>query len=69
MTTTRPLTPLSSEAIESMIPRLRGRTPIPPDTVRLSVLIPVYNEEATLRLIVEREMPLARSTKRPFATA
>lgn len=61
MTTMRPLTPLSSEAIESMIPRLRGRTPIPPDTVRLSVLIPVYNEEATLRLIVEqvRAVPVA----------
>lgn len=34
--------------------RVRGRTPIPPGEVRLSVLIPVYNEEATLEQIVER---------------
>jgi glycosyltransferase involved in cell wall biosynthesis len=54
MTFSRPLTPLGSTAIESSVPRLRGRTPIPPDEVRLSVLIPVYNEQATLRLIVEQ---------------
>ncbi len=34
--------------------RARGRTPIPPDEVRLSVLIPVYNEEATLEQIIDR---------------
>lgn len=57
----RPLTPLSADAIESGIPRLRGRTPIAPEALRLSVLIPVYNEEATLRLIVEqvRSVPVA----------
>jgi glycosyltransferase involved in cell wall biosynthesis len=50
----RPLTPLSNDVIESAVPRLRGRSPIPPDQVRLSVLIPVYNEEATLRVIVDQ---------------
>ncbi len=34
--------------------RLRGRTPIPADQVRLSVLMPVYNEKATIELIVEQ---------------
>jgi glycosyltransferase involved in cell wall biosynthesis len=33
--------------------RVRGRTPIPPDTVRLSVLVPVYNERDTIAQIVE----------------
>jgi glycosyltransferase involved in cell wall biosynthesis len=33
--------------------RARGRTPIPPETVRLSVLVPVYNECATIDQIVE----------------
>jgi glycosyltransferase involved in cell wall biosynthesis len=37
-----------------MVPRLRGRTPIPVEDVRLSVLIPVYNEENTIRGIVEQ---------------
>lgn len=54
MTTSRPLTPLSSAAIESGIPRMRGRTPIPAEQVRLSVLIPVYNEKSTIRLILEQ---------------
>jgi glycosyltransferase involved in cell wall biosynthesis len=48
------LTPLSSEAIEAAVPRLRGRSPIPRDQVRLSVLVPVYNEENTIRVIVEQ---------------
>ena len=49
-----PLTPLSNEVIEAAVPRLRGRTPLPPEDVRLSVLIPVYNEESTIRIIVEQ---------------
>lgn len=36
------------------IPRLRGRTPLPREEVRLSVLIPVYNECHTIRLILEQ---------------
>jgi glycosyltransferase involved in cell wall biosynthesis len=36
------------------IQRLRGRTPIKRDEVRLSVLIPVYNERATIRLILDQ---------------
>ena len=54
MTPGHRLTPLDSPAAESAVPRLRGRTPIPPDEVRLSVLIPVYNEQSTLRLIVQQ---------------
>ena len=50
----RPLTPLSTEALESAVPRLRGRSPIPAEAIRLSVLIPVYNEENTIRVIVEQ---------------
>jgi glycosyltransferase involved in cell wall biosynthesis len=34
--------------------RMRGRTPLPRDQVRLSVLIPVYNEELTIELIVDQ---------------
>jgi glycosyltransferase involved in cell wall biosynthesis len=33
--------------------RVRGRTPIPPETVRLSVLMPVYNERDTIDHIVD----------------
>jgi glycosyltransferase involved in cell wall biosynthesis len=41
---------------------LRARTPLDPETVRLSVLIPVYNERDTIDLIVEqvRDTPLAK---------
>jgi glycosyltransferase involved in cell wall biosynthesis len=62
MTTSRPLTPLSSAVIESLVPRLRGRTPIEPEHLRLSVLIPVYNEESTIRVLVEqvRAVPVAK---------
>jgi glycosyltransferase involved in cell wall biosynthesis len=49
-----PLTPLSTEAIESAVPRLRGRSPIPAEEIRLSVLVPVYNEENTIRVIIEQ---------------
>ena len=33
-------------------PKLRGRTPIPFDALTLSVLIPVYNERATIETII-----------------
>jgi hypothetical protein len=36
---------MTSEAM----PRLRGRTPLPRDQIRLSVLMPVYNEQHTTR--------------------
>jgi glycosyltransferase involved in cell wall biosynthesis len=52
--TRRPLTPLSSDVIESAVPRLRGRSPIPAGEIRLSVLIPVYNEENTIRVIIDQ---------------
>ncbi|MHB1265046.1 MAG: glycosyltransferase family 2 protein [Gemmatimonadaceae bacterium] len=35
-------------------PRNRGRTPLPVETLRLSVLVPVYNERNTVREIVAR---------------
>jgi glycosyltransferase involved in cell wall biosynthesis len=54
MTPSRPLTPHYTFAVDSSTPRLRGHTPIEADEVRLSVLIPVYNEESTIRLIVEQ---------------
>jgi glycosyltransferase involved in cell wall biosynthesis len=52
--TQRSLTPLSTEAIEAAVPRLRGRSPIAPDELLLSVLVPVYNEENTIRIIIEQ---------------
>jgi len=52
--TRRSLTPLSNEAIEAAVPRLRGRSPIAPDELLLSVLVPVYNEENTIRIIIEQ---------------
>ena len=33
-------------------PRMRGRTPIEPDDLVLSVLIPVYNEKSTIETII-----------------
>jgi glycosyltransferase involved in cell wall biosynthesis len=33
---------------------MRGRSPIPAEEVRLSVLIPVYNEESTIEMIIEQ---------------
>jgi glycosyltransferase involved in cell wall biosynthesis len=56
----RPLTPLSNELVESTVPRLRGRTPIAPEAVHLSVLVPVYNEENTIRIIIDqvRSVPI-----------
>lgn len=49
-----PLTPLSTAAVEALVPRLRGRTPVAREDVRLSVLVPVYNEEQTIRVIVDQ---------------
>lgn len=40
-------------------PRLRGRTPIAPAELKLSVLIPVYNERDTIELIVEQVRSIA----------
>lgn len=34
--------------------RMRGRTPMRPEDLRLSVLMPVYNEESTIELIVDQ---------------
>ncbi|MEK7240597.1 MAG: glycosyltransferase family 2 protein [Gemmatimonadota bacterium] len=36
------------------IPRLRGRTPISPSELVLSVLVPVYNEKATIEVILDQ---------------
>ena len=53
--TSHRLTPASLPTVdEPAIPRLRGRSPIDRDTVVLSVLIPVYNEERTLGLLVDQ---------------
>jgi glycosyltransferase involved in cell wall biosynthesis len=58
----RSVTPLSSATIEAGIPHMRGRTPIERDAVRLSVLIPVYNERETIELIVDQvnSVPVAK---------
>ena len=45
------LTP--TNAIDAL-PRLRGRTPMAPSALVLSVLIPVYNERATIELILDQ---------------
>lgn len=50
----RSLTPSMNSAVDSLVPRLQGRTPIPPDEVHLSVLVPVYNEENTIRIILDQ---------------
>jgi glycosyltransferase involved in cell wall biosynthesis len=42
-----------TNAIDSL-PRLRGRTPMDPAVLVLSVLIPVYNERATIELILDQ---------------
>jgi glycosyltransferase involved in cell wall biosynthesis len=48
------LRPLNEPLTGPTIQRLRGRTPIQRGEVRLSVLIPVYNEQATIRLILDQ---------------
>jgi glycosyltransferase involved in cell wall biosynthesis len=45
------LTPVRAEKYAA---KMRPRTPVDPSTVRLSVLIPVYNERDTIDLIVEQ---------------
>jgi glycosyltransferase involved in cell wall biosynthesis len=50
MTPTRP-TP--NNAIDAL-PRLRGHTPIDPDALVLSVLMPVYDEKNTIELILDQ---------------
>src|SRR5471032_544539 len=42
-----------TNAIDSL-PRLRGRTPMEQSSLLLSVLIPVYNERATIELILDQ---------------
>lgn len=56
------MTGIQTPLAEQRRPTLRARTPLDRDTVRLSVLIPVYNERDTIDLIVEqvRETPLAK---------
>ena len=43
--------PTPNNAIEAL-PRLRGHTPIDPDTLVLSVLMPVYDERNTIEMIL-----------------
>ncbi len=50
--TTPPMHPTPNNAIGAT-PRMRGRTPIPPADVVLSVLIPVYNERNTIEIILD----------------
>src|SRR5512140_1547502 len=38
----------------SAIPRMRGRTPIDPGDLVLSVLVPVYNEQSTIEMILDQ---------------
>ena len=47
-------TPTGIPIIDPGIPRLRGHTPIERDQVRLSVLIPVYNERQTIEVILDQ---------------
>ena len=54
MTLSRYPTPSFTGAIDGGMPYMRGRTPITRDQVVLSVLIPVYNEKATIRLILDQ---------------
>jgi glycosyltransferase involved in cell wall biosynthesis len=46
--------PVSRESPSQVTARMRGRTPLPREQIRLSVLIPVYNEEKTIELIVDQ---------------
>lgn len=51
---TNALRPFTEPMTGSAIRRLRGRTPIKREELRLSVLIPVYNERATIELILDQ---------------
>ena len=56
------LTPRTMTAILSGELRRRGRSPIEPSTLRLSVLIPVYNERDTIHQILDavHAVPVAK---------
>ena len=54
MTLPQSPTPSFTGTIEGATPRMRGRTPIAREDVVLSVLIPVYNERNTIRLIIDQ---------------
>jgi glycosyltransferase involved in cell wall biosynthesis len=45
---------MSNTVVEALVPRLRGRTPIAREDIHLSVLVPIYNEEQTIRVIIEQ---------------
>jgi glycosyltransferase involved in cell wall biosynthesis len=45
---------LSTPSSFPSIPRMRGRTPIAPGDLVLSVLVPVYNEAATIEMILDQ---------------
>jgi glycosyltransferase involved in cell wall biosynthesis len=61
LTPSRPSSPLDA-VLGGRGARPRGRTPIPLETVRLSVLVPVYNERDTIEHIVEmvHAVPVAK---------
>ncbi len=54
--------PLAYRDSDARTPRLRGRTPLPREELRLSVLIPVYNERQTIGLILDQvhSVPVAK---------
>lgn len=54
MTTDSFLYPTDEQRARPPLARMRGTTPIERDELRLSVLIPVYNERETIRLIVDQ---------------
>jgi hypothetical protein len=54
MTSSAFLHPSEERRAGPRLARMRGATPIDRDKVRLSVLIPVYNERETIRLIVDQ---------------
>jgi len=62
MTLPRYPTPSFTGAIDGGMAYMRGRTPIAREAVKLSVLIPVYNERNTIRLILEQvhAVPVAK---------
>lgn len=54
MTLPRHPTPSFTGTVDGGTPYMRGRTPIAREEVRLSVLIPVYNERHTIRIILDQ---------------
>jgi glycosyltransferase involved in cell wall biosynthesis len=52
--TPAPATSTIDRLLGSAAPRLRGRTPIAAETLRVSVLVPVYNEKHTIEHIVDQ---------------